>query len=353
MLCGTCNKEIEEGTLVCPHCHAMDAVNRQQVITDKAQKQHRDTIMSVFKSKHFLVYMITLIVVALAHLSVVLIEAITTISLMILTKRISVLGIIWLLIYTVFVFAPFRAMISSIRLYFNKDEHTFSSKTTGLGSLSRFWAKTVRIIVGIIVFMLFILLIAGILLLVYVNVIANKPNENGSTFGGIGMGAGDAFLSLLAGDWIKGILLFIVLPLIIEGLLIVLCFKCADTYDKINHYVKQLAEVHKGNSDYFQQTITAPSYHFYLLGAIFVLLGGVVMAFGNLLLQGLSAFGVFFISNGVCIIMNGIFFKNADEKVQASVLEYKIEKEQLEILQKRSFTQRAGYLRQKRAEKRA
>lgn len=348
MLCGTCNQKIQEGTLVCPHCHAMDAVNRQQVITDKAQKQHRNTIMAVFKSKHFLMYMITLIVVALAHLSVILIEAKATISLMLLTKSVSVLGIIWLLIYTVFVFAPFRAMISSIRLYCNKDEHTFSSKTKGFSSLSRFWAKAFRIILGIIIFILFILLIAAVILLIYVNVIVNKPNESGSTFGGIGMGAGEAFLSLLAGDWITGILLFIVLPLIVESLLIVLCFKCADTYDKINHYVKQLVEVHKGNSGYFQQTLTVSSLHFYLLGAIFVLLGGVVMAFGNWLIEGLSAFGAFFISNGVYVIMNGIFFKHADEKLQASVLEYKIEKEQLEILQKRSFTQRAEYLRRKR-----
>ncbi len=343
MLCGTCNKEIKEGTLVCPHCQAMDAVNRQQVITDKAQKKHRDVIMSVFKSKQFLAYMITLIFVALAHLSVVLIEAKATISFMILTKSVSVLGIIWLLIYTVFVFAPLRAMIAAIRLYFNKNEHTFCSKMTRLGSLSNFWAKAFRIIRWIIIFIFLILLIASVVILMYVNIIAPGVNVEG-----IGIGTGSLFFSLRAGDWITGAIFLLVLPILVEILLTILCSKCVDTYDQINHYMKEMAEVHTRNNGYFQRTITVPSFHFYLLGVLFVLLGGGVMAWGNLLIEGLSAMGAFFISNGVCLIMNGIFFTYTDEIVQASVLEYKSEKARLEEVQKRSASQRAEYVRHKR-----
>ena len=346
MLCSTCNKEIKEETLICPHCNAMEAVNRQQAITDRAQENHRDVIGGVFKSKHFLAYMITLIVVALAHLSLVLIEGITTISLMIAKKSFLGLGIIWTLIYAVFVFAPLRAMIASIRMYLNKDEDTFCSKTKGLISLSRFWAKTFRIVFGLIVFALFILLMACIIVLVYVNGIAKSMNV-----AGIAIGSGDTFFTLLVNDWITGILVFVILPLVLGGSLVLLCSKCADTYERINNYVKQMAEIKAGNSEYLQVTIADSSLWCYILGGIFALFGVVTMIWGNSLLEGLSLFGALFILNSAYLIISGIFFKHADEKVQASVLEYKRERAILDDLQKRSAGQQAEYIRQKREEK--
>lgn len=353
MLCGTCNQEIKEGTLVCPHCHAMDAVNRQQVITDKAQQKHKDVIMAVFKSKHFLAYMITLIFVAVAHLSVVLTEAKATISRMLLTESVSVVEMIWLLIYTAFVFAPFRAMISSIRLYFNKNEHTFCSKMTGLSSLSRFWEKTFRVIRSLISFLFFVLLFISILALVFTHQAAEQMNEIGGSLGEFGFGAGESFISMLSSGLTTGAIILLVAIIVVGVILIVLFSKCAGTYDKINYYLKQMADVHASNNGYFQLAITVSSFRFYLLGVIFALLGGGTIAWGNSLIEGMSAFGAFFVSNGVYLIMNGIFFTYTDERVQASLLEYKSEKSRLDALQKRSVAQRAEYLRQKREEEEA
>ena len=324
----------------------MDALNRQQAITDTAQKKHRDVIMGAFQSKHSLAYMITLICVALAHVSVVLAAIIS----MIITQSVSVLGIAWLLVYMAFVVAPLRAMIAAIRLYFDKKEDTFRSKTKELNALSSFWVKAFQIILGIIVLALFIFLVLAVIILLYVNVIANKTNADGSSFGGIGIGSGTTFLSLLVGDWLTGIILLVILPLVVGGGLIVLCSKCTETYNKIKNYVKQMAETHVGNTEYFQLKITDSSLRFYILGAIFALLGIGTMIWGNELIGGLSPFGVFFITNGVCIIINGIFFKHADEDVQTSVLEYTSERAILDDLHKRSLVQQAEYLRKKRRE---
>lgn len=352
MLCSTCNKEIKEGTLICPHCRAMDAVNRQQLVTDKMQKKHRDVIISVFKSKHFLAYMLTLVFVAVAHLSVVFAEAKATVSLMLLTESVSVLGIIWLLIYIAFVFAPLRAMIASVRLYFNKDEHSFCSKMTGATSLARFWQKTFRIIRSLVSFVFSVLLIISILVLVAANQAKKQMDEIGSSLGEFGFGAGEAAISLFSGGLTAGAILLLVGIIVIGVLLIVLFSKCAGTYDKIDTYMKTLAETH-ASGGYFQFSIKVSAFRFYFLGVIFALLGGSTMVWGNSILEGMSAFGAFFVSNGVYLIMNGIFFKYADERVQASLLDYKSEKSKLDDLRKRSTAQQAEYLKQKKEEQEA
>ena len=340
MICKQCKAEIEDGCLICPHCHASAAFLQQKEVVEKVKDTARVSIEQVFKSNVFLIFAIGLSCVLVTHFG----------SMMptLLDIGKGWVNILSLLICIGFIVPPLIATIKAWKLFLHKKGNFMANDIQGLKKLPSFWQTVFSILKFIVVA---VEVLVGVVLGIIVVQLLNEKNtidKVGESAAEEGAGILEGLTSFASGK-IAGTILLIICIFIAVVLFFHFFFKiCISVYKEINGYLDKMTDSYVNGN--FQEGTALPSVKIYVLTAMFLVLSGSLFTGGALNVDVLFGFGGMMLANGVYLALCPVFFKHVEEVQKKNYLLYKKENEKMVELNRQTMEKKNDISRKERRE---